>query len=119
MTLLNWHLLRLEDSAHNALLDVHLEPGSLGLDKKSLNKAKIVALNGEKIVIPSIEDYLITKLISRRPSSHDFEDTMSTLIRQYGKINWEYLKNKAEKYNVLFLLKYYREAVENKMKGRK
>jgi hypothetical protein len=113
---LDWHLLKLEDLRHKALLDVHLKHGNLGLDKKSLNNAKTVMLNGEEIVIPSAEDYLMTKLISRRPSSHDFEDIMSTLLGQYSKIDWKYLEKKAEKYKVLFLLKYYKDAIEKKMR---
>lgn len=113
---LDWHLLKLEDLRHKVLLDVHLKHGNLGLDNKSLKKAKTAVLNGERIAIPSIEDYLITKLISRRPSSHDFEDIMSTLLRQYDKIDWKYLEEKAELYKVLFLLKYYREAIEKKMR---
>jgi len=116
--LLGWHLLRLKDTLHDSLLDVHLKPQNLGLDEKSLNNTKIVVLEKRKIVLPSVEDYLITKLLSRRPSTHDFGDIMSILIRQWSKINWEYLENKAEKHDVLFLLKYYKETIEKKMKRR-
>jgi hypothetical protein len=113
--LLSWHLVRLEDLKQASLLDVHLKPKNLGLDEKSLDKSKIVVLEDKKIVLPSVEDYLITKFLSRRPSSHDFEDIMSTLIRQWNKIDWEYLETKAEKHGVLFLLTYYKESIEKKM----
>jgi len=114
---LGWHLLKLEDMRHKALLDVHLKHENLGLDKKSLDKARTVMLNGEEIVIPSAEDYLMTKFISRRPSSHDFEDIMSTLLGQCDRIDWEYLEEKAGKYKALFLLKYYRDAIEKKKRA--
>jgi hypothetical protein len=117
--LLSWHLLKLKDTLHNSLLDVHLKPESLGLDEKSLKKRRIVVLENKRIVLPSVEDYLITKLLSRRPSSHDFEDIMSTLIKQWNKIEWQYLENKAERCDVLFLLKYYKESIEKKIRGNK
>lgn len=116
---LKWHLLRLIDIKYNSLLDVHLKPEKIGLDQNSLIRAKNVTINGSKIVIPSPEDYLITKLISRRPSSHNFEDIMSTLINQYQTINWKYLESKAEDRGVLFLLKFYKEAVEKKLLRKK
>jgi len=117
--LLNWHLLRLVDLEYDSLLDVHLRPGEIGLDDSSLARAKNVTLNGGKVVIPSPEDYLVTKLISRRPGSHDFEDIMSTLISQYRAIDWKYLEAKAEKHGVLFLLKFYKDAIEKKLLGKK
>ncbi|KPV63677.1 MAG: hypothetical protein AOA65_1228 [Candidatus Bathyarchaeota archaeon BA1] len=116
--LLSWHLLRLEDVKYDALLDAHLKPEKLGLDEDSLARARIVSMNGKNIIIPSPEDYIITKLISRRPSTHDFEDIMSTLINQYNTIDWKYLEDKARKADILFLLKYYKEAIEKKL-GRK
>jgi len=112
--LLDWHLLRLKDLRYGGLLDVHLKPERLGLDEASYDKVKGVKMNGQKIVIPSVEDYLITKLLSRRPSTHDFEDIMSTLINQYQTIDWEYLEGKAKKLGLSHLLNYYREAVERK-----
>jgi len=117
--LLNWHLLRLVDLEYDSLLDVHLKPGEIGLDDSSLARAKNVTLNGGKVVIPSPEDYLVTKLISRRPGSHDFEDIMSTLISQYRAIDWKYLEAKAEKHGVLFLLKFYKDAIEKKLLRKK
>ena len=117
--LLDWDLLRLVDLEHDSLLDIHLKTEIIGLDEGSLTKAKNVTINGEQIVIPSPEDYLITKFISRRPSSHDFEDIMSTLINQYHAIDWKYLEDKARKTDVIFLLKYYKEAVEKKLLRKK
>ena len=114
--LLSWHLLRLKDLGTDGLLDIHLKPERLGLDKTSLDRSRVIKLDRAKVIIPSPEDYLITKFVSRRPSSHDFEDIMSTLINQYQTIDWKYLEGKAKKLGVLRLLNYYKEAVERKVR---
>jgi len=112
--LLDWHLLKLKDLKYEGTLDIHLKPERLGLDKASLDSSKTVELGRTKIIIPAPEDYLITKLISRRPSTHDFEDIMSTLLNQYQVIDWKYLEDKAKELSILHLLNYYKEAVERK-----
>jgi len=117
--LLDWHLLRLKDLRYDGLLDVHLKPQTLGLDETSYSRAKAVKLSGQKIVIPSVEDYLITKFISRRPSTHDFEDITSTLVNQYNTIDWEYLEDRAKKFGVSFLLDYYKETIQRKLERKK
>jgi hypothetical protein len=66
--------------------------------------------------MPSPEDYIITKLVARRPGTQDYSDIITTLERMYDKLDWKYLEKRTETLNMLSLLKYYREGIEWKLK---
>jgi len=112
--LLDWHLIKLKDRKTDSLVDIILKPQTVGLSFETLKRARVVTLDKEKIVIASPEDYLITKLKSRRPSTHDYEDIISTLVNQYELLDWNYLERRADNEGVLSLLNYYKEGIKKK-----
>jgi len=114
-------LIKVRDTKTQSLVDMILHPSELGFefDGEPEERARTVVLNGEKILIPSPEDYLIMKLKSRRPGTHDFEDIMSTLSTQFSHLDWTYLQRRAEQEKLSSLLNHYKEAVERKMKKAK
>ena len=111
-------LIKVRDTETRSLIDIILRPSEVGFrfDSEAEARARTVALNGEQILIPSPEDYLIMKLRSRRPSTHDFEDIVSTLSTQLSNLDWTYLERRAEEEKLTSLLNHYREAVERKIK---
>jgi len=110
-------LIKVRDTKTQSLVDMILHPSELGFkfDGEPEERAKTVVLNGERILIPSPEDYLIMKLKSRRPGTHDFEDIMSTLSTQFSRLDWAYLQRRADEEKLTSLLNHYKEAVERKM----
>lgn len=117
--LLELGLVKVRDTETQSLVDMVLHPGEVGFkfDNESERRIRTVSLNGEQVPIPSPEDYLIMKLKSRRPGTHDFEDIISTLSTQFSVLDWGYLHRRAEEGNLTRLLNHYKEAVERKVKG--
>ena len=115
--LLNLGMIKIRDVETQSIADIILRPSEAGFrfDEESERRMRTVTLNGEQVLIPSPEDYLIMKLKSRRPGTHDFEDIISTLTSQYNSLDWEYLNRRAEEENLTSLLNYYKEAVKRKM----
>jgi len=111
-------LLKVRDAKTQSLVDVLLRPTEVGFKfgDEPEERARTVVLNGEQILIPSPEDYLIMKLKSRRPGTHDFEDIISTLSTQFNVLDWAYLQRRAKEEKLTSLLNHYKEAVESKMK---
>jgi len=112
-------LLKVRDAETQSLVDVILRPAEVGFKfgGEPEERARTVILDGEQVLIPSPEDYLIMKLKSRRPGTHDFEDIMSTLSTQFSHLDWAYLQRRAEEEKLTSLLNHYKEAVESKMNG--
>jgi len=111
-------LLKVRDAKTQSLVDVLLRPTEVGFrfgDEPEV-RARTVVLNGEQILIPSPEDYLIMKRKSRRPGTHDFEDIISTLSTQFNVLDWGYLQRRAKEEKLTSLLNHYNEAVEGKLK---
>ena len=115
--LLELGLVKIRDRETGSLADLILHPSEAGFkfDPESERRMRTVILNGEKVLIPSPEDYLIMKLKSRRPGTHDFEDIISTLSAQFDNLDWNYLNRRAEEERLTSLLNHYKEAVKRKM----
>ena len=111
-------LLKVRDTKTRSLVDIILRSTEVGFkfNGEPEDRRRTVVLNGEQILIPSPEDYLIMKLKSRRPGTHDFEDIISTLSTQFNILDWAYLQRRAEEEKLTSLLNHYKEAVERKMK---
>jgi hypothetical protein len=111
-------LLKVKDAETLSLVDIILRSAEVGFkfNGEPEERARTVILDGEQVLIPSPEDYLIMKLKSRRPGTHDFEDIMSTLSTQFSHLDWAYLQRRAEEEKLTSLLNHYKEAVESKMK---
>ena len=111
-------LVKVRDAETLSLVDIILHPTEVGFKfhGEPEERTRTVILDGEQVLIPSPEDYLIMKLKSRRPGTHDFEDIMSTLSTQFSHLDWAYLQRRAEEEKLSSLLNHYKEAVESKMK---
>jgi predicted nucleotidyltransferase len=116
-SLLSIGVIKLRDEETGSLADIILRSAETGFhfDEEALRRVRRVTFDGEDILIPSPEDYLIMKLKTRRPGTHDFEDIMSTLTAQFRTLDWEYLKRRAREENLTSLLNYYRDAVKWKL----
>jgi len=111
-------LLKVKDKETRSTVDIILRPTEVGFKfgGEPEERTRTVILDGEQILIPSPEDYLIMKLKSRRPGTHDFEDIISTLSTQFSHLDWAYLQRRAEEEKLTGLLNHYKEAVERKMR---
>jgi len=103
---------KFRDLETNSFIDVLLNPSDLGLTPESFERKKEIMVNNTKINIPSPEDYIITKLISRRARTPDYMDTISTMLNMYEELDWLYLERRAKTLRIDSLLKYYKEGVE-------
>ena len=65
--------------------------------------------------LPSAEDFILMKLVSRRVSTGDFQD-MFTALNSYDSLDWSYLFERAQKLKVGSLLKSYSERAAERMK---
>jgi len=108
-------LLKFRDSLTGVGVDIILSLRHVGLTRESLKRVKKVRFNDSRIIIPCPEDYIITKLVARRPDMFDFSDVMSVLLYMGDKINWEYLLKRAKQEKVLHLIEYYREGLKRKV----
>lgn len=110
---------KFKDLGTKTFLDIILKPQHLGLTYDSFKNKKAVTINGTNVNIVSPEDYIITKLKSRRAGTGDFHDIVTTLTNMYDKLEWSYLERRAKTLNLHHLLKYYREGIEWKRRGQK
>jgi len=110
-------MVKIRDTETRSLADIILRPSDTGFkfDEDSLRRVRKVILDGEEILLPSPEDYIIMKLKTRRPGTHDFEDIISTLSAQFNSLDWQYLNKRAGEERLTSLLNYYRDAVKRKL----
>jgi len=115
--LLGLGIVKIRDVETGSLADIILRPSDTGFkfDEDSLRRVRKVIFDGEEILLPSPEDYIIMKLKTRRPGTHDFEDIISTLSAQFNSLDWQYLNKRAEEERLTSLLNYYRDAVKRKL----
>ena len=115
--LLNLGMVKIRDMETGSLADIILRPSDTGFkfDEDSLRRVRKVIFDGEEILLPSPEDYIIMKLKTRRPGTYDFEDIISTLSAQFNSLDWQYLNKRAEEERLTSLLNYYRDAVKRKL----
>jgi len=107
---------KFKDLETNSFIDVLLKPTELGLTSESFKRKRKITIEQVSVNIPSPEDYIITKLVARRPGTQDYSDIITTLERMYDKLDWKYLEKRTKTLNTLSLLKYYREGIKWKLK---
>ncbi len=114
-------LVKLKDKKTNTIIDVllikesQLSPYSLKFD--SFARAKKIRIGSDTFAIPSPEDFILMKLAARRPSTDDFQDLFTALIKNYDKLDWAYLTERAGKLGVSHILAAYRENARRRRKG--
>lgn len=110
-------LFKVKDMKTNVFIDILLDMDELGLTARSFQNSRTLKLGKSSIRIPTPEDYLVTKFMSRRPE--DFSDIMSVLIKMHEVLDWKYLETKAKILNFYTILEYMKKAVERRKKDAK
>jgi len=102
-------LVKMRDIATGTLIDLLIRPSAYGLTRESFSRRRRVRLGGKVISIASPEDYILMKLVSRRPATEDFQDMFTTLVKNFRRLDWPYLERRARELNISHLLGEYRE----------
>lgn len=115
------NIVRLRDKQTGILIDFLLigrTPSPFGLELASFKRAKRVKIDESDATyaLPSAEDFILMKLVSRRASTGDFQDMFTALLNSYDSLDWSYLFERAQKLKVDGLLKSYRERAAERMK---
>ncbi|MHB8567878.1 MAG: nucleotidyltransferase family protein [Nitrososphaerales archaeon] len=115
------NLVKIRDKETNVVIDILLvwngRQSFYGLDGRSFERAKKVDTDDEESFwIPSVEDFILMKLVARRPATSDFEDLFSAMVKYLSSLDWNYLESKAEELNVKSLLQSYRKIAEDRVR---
>jgi len=102
---------KVRDKRTGILIDLLLSPEEFSFNKDSFKRRRKVLLGKRFGYIPSVEDYVISKLKAARAGSNDFQDIISVMLKNSRKIDWRYLERRARAENKLYLLNYYKELV--------
>jgi hypothetical protein len=102
---------RVRDRKTGILIDVILKPEEFTFSRNAFRRRVKVRIGKTIGYIPSVEDYLISKLKAGRAGTPDFQDVVTTLINNKNAIDWEYLENRAREENKLYLLRYYKDTI--------
>jgi hypothetical protein len=105
-------LVKMRDTVTGTLVDLLLASSVYGLDAQSFDRAREVQLEGRMIRIASPEDYILMKLVSRRPATEDFQDMFTTMLNNLEALDWAYLEKRAEELNISRLVEEYRRRAE-------
>ena len=103
------NLVKMRDTATGTLIDILIGTSAYGLTPESFTRARMVELEGRSIRIASPEDYILMKLVSRRPATEDFGDMFTTMVNNFQILDWAYLERRCGELNISALLTEYRE----------
>jgi hypothetical protein len=82
------------------------KPDGIVFDEQTLKRRKKEQLSeGFSAWVVSAEDFIVTKLARPDRGVIDEQDVKSVLVRQEGKLDWNYLAKRAEDAQVLTILK--------------
>jgi hypothetical protein len=82
------------------------KPDGIVFDEQTLRRRKKEQLSeGFSAWVVSAEDFIVTKLARPDRGVIDEQDVKSVLVRQEGKLDWNYLEKRAEDAQVLTILK--------------
>jgi hypothetical protein len=112
------NVIKLRDKQNGALIDLLLVRGNssiYGLTKDSFSRARMFDGRKQKLSVVSPEDLILMKLVSRRPSTADFDDMFTVMVRNYKSLDGDYLANRAHELNVDRLLESYRKVAERQV----
>lgn len=87
-----------------------------GLGPDSFKRAKGIKIENVTYNVPSVEDFILMKLATRRASTEDFQDSFTAMIKNYDLIDWSYLFEHARKLKVETLLESYKNLAQERKK---
>jgi hypothetical protein len=96
----NFTSLRFFDVRKKIMIDLVLHPKGFDWDSDMLNKRREERLltRSLKIWCISVEDLIVMKIANGTPQ--DLEDIEKIISRRFNKIDWEYLRRRAKKFNL-------------------
>lgn len=103
------NLVKMRDTATGTLIDLLIGASAYGLAPESFSRARRVKLEGRSISIASPEDYILMKMVSRRPATEDFSDMFTTMVNNLQTLDWAYLEKRGRELDISALLTEYRE----------
>jgi hypothetical protein len=87
------------------------KPDGIVFDEQTLRRRKKAQLSeGISAWVVSAEDFIVTKLARPERGVIDEQDVKSVLVRQEGKLDWNYLEKRAKDAQVLTILKTIQNA---------
>jgi hypothetical protein len=87
------------------------KPDGIVFDEQTLRRRKKAQLSeGISAWVVSAEDFIVTKLARPDRGVIDEQDVKSVLVRQEGKLDWNYLEKRAKDAQVLTILKTIQNA---------
>ena len=87
------------------------KPDGIVFDEETLSRRRKAQLSeGISAWVVSAEDFIVTKLARPDRGVVDEQDVKSVLVRQEGKLDWNYLEKRAEDAQVLTILKAIQNA---------
>lgn len=93
------------DKRENVEIELWLKPDGIVFDDEALRRRRKMRLdkNVEAWVV-SPEDFIVNKLARRDRGAVDEQDVKSVLVRQEGKLDWQYLNRRAREAGVITIL---------------
>ena len=87
------------------------KPDGIVFDEETLRRRRKAQLSeGISAWVVSAEDFIVTKLARPDRGVIDEQDVKSVLVRQEGKLDWNYLEKRAKDAQVLTILKAIQNA---------
>src|SRR5208283_2254487 len=86
-----------------------------GIDLSSFARSREVSLGddeGTMVSIPSPEDFILMKLMSRRPLTQDYQDMFTVMLANYETLDWSFLRERARDLEISPLLDSYKHQTE-------
>ena len=117
------NLIKLRDKETGIIIDILLVSQNqyYGLQWSSFERVNKVDLGDgyhTRISIPSPEDFILMKLVARRPLTQDFNDMFMVMVRNYATLDWTYLQERARELNLGPLLSSYKAQAEKSNEAR-
>jgi hypothetical protein len=93
------------DRKEGVEMELWMRPDGIVFDGEALRRRRKVRLGeGVEAWVVSPEDFIVNKLARPDRGAVDEQDVRSVLVRQKDKLDWEYLKKRAQESGVLTIL---------------
>lgn len=93
------------DKRENVEIELWLKPDGIVFDDEALRRRRKMRLDENvEVWVVSPEDFIVNKLARRDRGAVDEQDVKSLLVRQEGKLDWQYLNRRAREAGVITIL---------------
>lgn len=93
------------DKRENVEIELWLKPDGIVFDDEALRRRRKMRLDENvEVWVVSPEDFIVNKLARRDRGAVDEQDVKSVLVRQEGKLDWQYLNRRAREAGVITIL---------------